>query len=57
MVGIILPPVPAFYHVPKTTRDLIDQSVGKVLDLFQIDHNVFERWGSSKLKSSSRRKD
>ena len=43
MVGIILPPVPAFYHVPKTTRDLIDQSVGKVLDLFQIDHDVFER--------------
>jgi riboflavin kinase len=57
MVGIILPPLHAFYHMPKTIDDLLDQAVGKVLDLFQIDHNLFERWGSSKLKRSSKRKD
>jgi 4-hydroxy-3-polyprenylbenzoate decarboxylase len=47
MGGIIMPPVPAFYHMPKTIEDIIDQSVGKVLDLFSIDASLFRRWGSS----------
>ena len=47
MGGIIMPPVPAFYHMPKTIEDIIDQSVGKVLDLFGIDASLFRRWGSS----------
>jgi 4-hydroxy-3-polyprenylbenzoate decarboxylase len=46
MGGIIMPPVPAFYHMPKTIDDLIDQSVGKVLDLFSIDAKLFRRWGT-----------
>jgi len=56
MGGIIMPPVPAFYHLPKTIEDLINQTVGKVLDLFQIDHHLFERWGSSKLKKAIKKK-
>ena len=44
--GIIMPPVPAFYHMPKTIGDLIDQTVGKVLDLFSIDGKLFRRWGA-----------
>jgi flavin prenyltransferase len=47
MGGIIMPPVPAFYHMPKTIEDIVDQSVGKVLDLFGIDASLFRRWGSS----------
>ena len=47
MGGIIMPPVPAFYHMPKTIEDIINQSVGKVLDLFGIDASLFRRWGSS----------
>jgi flavin prenyltransferase len=40
----ILPPVPAFYHQPKTVLDIIHQSIGKALDQFDIEHNLFERW-------------
>jgi 4-hydroxy-3-polyprenylbenzoate decarboxylase len=46
MGGVILPPVPAFYHHPKTIEDLMDQTIGKVLDLFSIDANLFRRWGT-----------
>ncbi len=46
--AVILPPVPAFYHAPKTVDDIIDQTVGKILDQFRIEHHLFRRWGSSK---------
>lgn len=45
MGGVIMPPAPAFYHVPKTIDDIINQTVGKVLDLFSIDGHLFKRWG------------
>ncbi len=44
MGGIILPPVPAFYHHPKKIEDLVNHIVGKILDLMNIDHNLFQRW-------------
>lgn len=42
--AVVLPPVPAFYHRPRTIDDLIAQTVGKILDQFGIDHDVFDRW-------------
>ncbi|EXJ72347.1 3-octaprenyl-4-hydroxybenzoate carboxy-lyase UbiX [Cladophialophora psammophila CBS 110553] len=42
--AIIFPPVPAFYIRPKTVDDIIDQSVGRLLDLMNIDTADFERW-------------
>jgi 4-hydroxy-3-polyprenylbenzoate decarboxylase len=42
--GVILPPVPAFYNAPKTIKDIIDHTVGKILDQFDIDHSLFKRW-------------
>jgi 4-hydroxy-3-polyprenylbenzoate decarboxylase len=41
----ILPPVPSFYHHPKTIEDIIDQTVGKIFDYFGIEHALFKRWG------------
>ena len=40
----ILPPVPSFYHQPKTLQDIIDQSIGKVFDYLGIEHELFRRW-------------
>jgi len=42
--AVILPPSPAFYHRPKTILDIVDQTLGKALDLFGIDAGLFERW-------------
>jgi polyprenyl P-hydroxybenzoate/phenylacrylic acid decarboxylase-like protein len=40
----VLPPVPAFYHQPKTIEDLLVHTCGKVLDQFGIGHDLFRRW-------------
>jgi flavin prenyltransferase len=42
--AIILPPVPAFYHRPKTIDDIVNQTVGRCLDLFDIDVGFVKRW-------------
>jgi 4-hydroxy-3-polyprenylbenzoate decarboxylase len=41
---IIAPPVPAFYNRPKTLDDVIDHTVGRMLDLFDIDTGKVKRW-------------
>lgn len=40
----ILPPIPAFYTLPRTVDDIIDHSVGKALDALGVDHSLFPRW-------------
>lgn len=49
----ILPPVPSFYHQPRTIDDIIHQSIGKVFDYLGIEHDLFKRWG----ETANRKKD
>ncbi len=44
MGAIILPPVPAFYTRPRKLSDIVDYTVGKILDAFGIEHDLFPRW-------------
>ena len=44
MGAIIAPPVPAFYNRPKTLDDIVDHTVGRVLDLFDLDTGQVKRW-------------
>jgi 4-hydroxy-3-polyprenylbenzoate decarboxylase len=45
--GIIVPPVPAFYHRPQTVDDIVNQTVGRVFDLFGLDVSAVQRWEGS----------
>jgi 4-hydroxy-3-polyprenylbenzoate decarboxylase len=44
MGAVILPPVPGFYCLPKTIDDVVNHTVGKALDQFGIEHNLYPRW-------------
>jgi 4-hydroxy-3-polyprenylbenzoate decarboxylase len=44
-IGVkIAPPVIAFYHQPQKIDDIVDFIVGKILDLFNLKHELFKRW-------------
>lgn len=49
--AIVLPPVPAFYHRPKTLDDVINHTIGKVLDMFDVQHQLFPRWKDAPPKA------
>lgn len=44
MGAIIAPPVPAFYSNPETIDDLVNHTVGRLLDLFDVDAGIVKRW-------------
>ncbi|MBS9423476.1 UbiX family flavin prenyltransferase [Photorhabdus caribbeanensis] len=48
--AVIMPPVPAFYHQPQQIQDIIDQTVNRVIDQFDIElpHDLFTRWRGAK---------
>lgn len=44
--AVVMPPSPAFYHVPQTIKDIVDQSVNRIIDQFDIPlpKDLFKRW-------------
>lgn len=52
MGAIITPPMPAFYNNPQSIDDIINHSVGRILDLFDIDTDFLKRWQGNKSPQS-----
>lgn len=44
MGGIIFPPLPGFYQRPQSIEEMVDHTVGRVLDMFAVDHQLTPRW-------------
>ncbi len=42
--AVVLPPAPGFYHGPKSIEDVVDHTVGKILDQFGVEHALYKRW-------------
>jgi 4-hydroxy-3-polyprenylbenzoate decarboxylase len=51
--AIIAPPMPAFYNRPETIDDLVNHSVGRILDLFDLDAGLLDRWEGPKGRSAT----
>ena len=47
MGAVIAPPVPAFYARPKTLDEMVDHTLGRVLDMFELDAGTVTRWAGS----------
>jgi 4-hydroxy-3-polyprenylbenzoate decarboxylase len=45
--AIVLPAMPAFYTKPKSVDDMVNFVVGRILDLLNVSHNLFRRWGET----------
>jgi 4-hydroxy-3-polyprenylbenzoate decarboxylase len=44
MGAIVMPPITSFYSKPKTVDDMVNHTIGRVLDLYDIDNNLVKRW-------------
>jgi flavin prenyltransferase len=45
--AIIMPPVPAFYSLPETIDDIVNHTVGRVLDLYDLETDILKRWSGT----------
>ena len=52
--GIIYPPVPAFYALPKSIEEMVDRTLARVLDLFDIDTGKIRRWTGERERPKNR---
>ncbi|MFL6659141.1 MAG: UbiX family flavin prenyltransferase [Massilia sp.] len=53
MGGIIFPPLPSFYHKPNSIAEMVDHTVGRVIDLFGLPHALAPRWAGMKPEPGS----
>jgi 4-hydroxy-3-polyprenylbenzoate decarboxylase len=54
--AIVYPPVPAFYTMPNSLSDMVDHTLGRVLDLFEIDVGTVRRWSGEKARPPAKAK-
>jgi flavin prenyltransferase len=54
--GIIAPPVPAFYAKPQDLDDMVDHTIGRVLDFFDLDNELVNRWMGARPAGARSRK-
>lgn len=54
--AVLVPPLPAFYHRPKTLEDVIMQSVNKALDQFDLDLDLFQRWTGNEEREAMKQR-
>ncbi|MDX2221913.1 MAG: UbiX family flavin prenyltransferase [Rhodospirillaceae bacterium] len=47
MGAVVAPPMPGFYSLPRTVDDIVDHTIGRALDLFDIDTGRVKRWGEA----------
>ncbi|MEO8170942.1 MAG: 3-octaprenyl-4-hydroxybenzoate carboxy-lyase, partial [Oxalobacteraceae bacterium] len=53
MGGIIFPPLPGFYQRPQSIAEMVDHTVGRVLDLFAVPHTLTPRWNGLKASDAA----
>ncbi len=54
--AVILPPMPAFYQLPQSVDDIVNHTVGRALDLFDIETDLVRRWGETGPRAPKPRK-
>ena len=55
--AVIAPPIPSFYNKPQTIDDLVNHSVGRVLDLFDLEAGIVKRWAGQKQNGDTMEED
>ncbi len=53
MGAVLVPPMPAFYNHPESVDDIINHTVGRLLDLFAIDSGLVKRWKGTERRQSN----
>lgn len=54
MGGIVFPPLPSFYHKPASIEEMVEHTVGRVIDLFGLEHGLAPRWGGMKASPDAK---
>jgi 4-hydroxy-3-polyprenylbenzoate decarboxylase len=57
MGAIIAPVMPAFYNRPQSLDDIVNHSVGRMMDLFDIDSGIVKRWKSGEVEPQDKQQD
>jgi flavin prenyltransferase len=55
MGAVVAPPVPAFYAQPATIAEMVDHTLGRILDLFGLDSGTVRRWGETPAAPEAKR--